>query len=267
MTDIGDYLKALEGAEAQRAATKGIPLLARLDGRAFHTFTKGLERPFDARLSSLMVKTTEKLVHELWAHVGYTQSDEISLIWHNDVGSVHDFPFSGRYQKLCSILASTATAYFIKHLPNMIPEKGEQLPSFDCRLWQCSIEDAVKTFKWREADARKNAVSMAASAYFSHKELQGVPTSRRRQMLADYGIDYDAMPTFFTHGTYVYRHIELAPLPPEALAKVPEKHKAEHAVVERTVVRAGTVLSLDDLSNPAEFLTGSTPAVYMEPKG
>ena len=78
---IGDRCKRFEGAEAGRRAMPGIPLLARLDGRAFHTFTRGLARPWDARFATCMLETTRTLVDELQALVGYTQSDEITLLW------------------------------------------------------------------------------------------------------------------------------------------------------------------------------------------
>jgi tRNA(His) 5'-end guanylyltransferase len=189
MTDsLGDKLKALEGVEAKRAAVKGMPLVARLDGRSFHTFTRGLQRPFDERLSDLMIKSAAALVHELGARIGYTQSDEVTLAWYYSIDSPSDYPFSGRYQKLCSVLASCMTAHFVKALPSAIPEKAHLTPQFDCRVWQTSIEDAYLTFKWREADARKNAISMAASSYFPHRELQSVPSSERLKMLEVSGV-------------------------------------------------------------------------------
>lgn len=78
---LGDRCKRFEAAEAGRRAMPGIPLLARLDGRAFHTFTRGLNRPFDERFGRCMVETARTLVDNLHALVAYTQSDEITLIW------------------------------------------------------------------------------------------------------------------------------------------------------------------------------------------
>ena len=126
--DLGDRLKELEDLEAKRRIDKGQFLLARLDGRAFHTFTKGLKRPYDDRLSTLMVDVTKELVHELNARVGYTQSDEISLVWFYDKDSESDYPFGGRIQKLCSVLAACATGHFVQRLPAYIPEKAHVVP-------------------------------------------------------------------------------------------------------------------------------------------
>ena len=81
-TSLGDRMKSYESLSTSRKAFKGQPLVVRLDGKSFHTFTKGLARPFDQRLSSLMVETTKALVDRFQAKVGYTQSDEITLVWH-----------------------------------------------------------------------------------------------------------------------------------------------------------------------------------------
>lgn len=257
--ELGDRLKELEGAEAKRRIEKGQYLLARLDGRAFHTFTKGLTRPYDDRLSSLMVDVTKALVHELNARVGYTQSDEISLVWHYDASSESDYPFGGRIQKLCSVLAACATGNFVQRLPAYIPEKSTQIPLFDCRVW--GVEegaDAVNTFVWRERDAKKNAVSMAASAYISHKELQGVHSNDRIKMMADLGIDFEAMPRFFKYGTYVLRKTVNRCMTDEELIKVPEKHRdtAAAAIVARTSLEEAPFTSLLELPDPVGFLQG-----------
>jgi len=252
--NVGDYLKTIEDIEAKRACSLGAPLLARLDGRAFHTFTKGLKRPYDDRLSSLMIYVTERLMHELQARVGYTQSDEISLVWCYPIGSCSGYPFSGRYQKLCSVLASCATAYFIKELSVQLPEKREHFPMFDCRAWSASETDAIATFKWREADARKNAISMAATAFFPHKDLQSVNSQDRLKMLREAGVDFEIFPRFFKHGSYVYRHEEITPLEPEALAKIPERHRPAEGTYTRSIIKVGAVTKLDDIDNPADFL-------------
>lgn len=262
MDKVGDYLKSVEDVEAKRFAPLGTPLLARLDGRAFHTFTKGLKRPYDERLSELMIYVTGQLVHELQARVGYTQSDEISLVWYYPADSCSGYPFGGRFQKLCSVLASCATAYFVKELGSRLPEKKEHFPMFDCRVWPASKADALATFKWREADARKNAISMAASASFPHKDLQSINSRERLKMLKAAGVDFEAMPNFFKYGSYVYRHEELAPLDAETLAKIPERHRPADNMYTRSVVKAGDIKRLDDLENAPEFLFSNAVPVF-----
>src|SRR4051794_23880386 len=144
----------------------GLPVLARLDGRAFHTFTRGLPRPFDPRLTALMVATTKALVGEFDARVGYTQSDEISLLWQQPSPN-SQLPFGGRVLKLTSVLAATATAYFGRLLPDHLPEKRDAVPVFDGRVWNVPTQDeAANYFLWREHDATKNSLSMAAQHHF-----------------------------------------------------------------------------------------------------
>jgi tRNA(His) guanylyltransferase len=92
-----------------------VPVLARLDGRSFHSFTKGLKRPYDERLTGLMVETTQ-LVQETNARCGYTQSDEITLVWLAEEWE-SDIFFAGKLQKMNSILASMTTAFFNRLMP------------------------------------------------------------------------------------------------------------------------------------------------------
>ncbi len=157
MTDnLGDYMKDLEGVETSRRAAKGKPIIARLDGRAFHTFTHGLKRPFDENLTKLMQDTTRYLVEETNALIGYTQSDEITLVWYLSESSTSQYLFDGRYQKMCSILSASATAYFNKNLAKALPSKKDWLPLFDARVWQVpTLRDAYLALLWRENDAIK----------------------------------------------------------------------------------------------------------------
>jgi tRNA(His) 5'-end guanylyltransferase len=133
---LGDKLKEFEFREAGRTCLPGLPIIARLDGRAFHTFTKGLQRPYDQRLSDAMVATTCALIEETHASLGYTQSDEITLLWQNKYSETSEMLFSGRYQKLTSILASLASVEFFKQVIANIPEKKDRTPVFDCRVFQ-----------------------------------------------------------------------------------------------------------------------------------
>lgn len=253
---LGDELKAIEQLEAGRRAVKGKPLMARLDGRAFHTFTKGLARPYDKRMSNLMIDTTKFLVEQTHALIGYTQSDEISLCWYESEQSDGQYLFDGKYQKLTSVLASLATAYFIKYLHDYLPEKSEKFPTFDCRVWQVdSVDEMYLNFLWRQDDAIKNAISMAAQAEFSHKELQGVGSKAKIAMLKEYGVDFDAYPIFFKSGTFVRRETKLVELTTEQMEKIPEQHRPT-GPVPRTVVEALKIGPLREYNKPKELLFG-----------
>lgn len=78
--DLGDRMKMYEGQEAGRHFIPHLPIIARMDGRAFHTFARDLEKPYDSRMMESMCSVTTALVHETNAIVGYTQSDEITAL-------------------------------------------------------------------------------------------------------------------------------------------------------------------------------------------
>lgn len=235
---LGDRLKAAEQVEAGRRANKTLPLLARLDGKAFHTFTKGLKRPYDTRLSDLMLDTTKYLVEQTHARLGYTQSDEISLYWDLSLDENPDAEYlhSGKFQKLTSVLASMAGAYFSRELPARIPEKASALPIFDCRVWNAeSRRDVYLNFLWRQNDAIKNSISMAAQAHFSPKQLHGVGSEEKKRLLREVGAPWEAEPVFFKSGSFVKRVAKTVTLTAEQLQKIPEKHRPSGPVT-RTVV-------------------------------
>ena len=224
---LGDRMKAYEMQFAGVRAMKGIPLLARLDGRSFHTFTRGLQRPYDQRLSDCMIETTKFLVEETHAKVGYTQSDEISLVWHIPVDSTSEFMFDGRIQKLTSILSGLASVKFMKLIMENIPEKADKVPVFDCRVWQVPTKElAADAFLWRELDATKNSISMAAHAYFSHKSLQGLNGSEKQELLwSQKGINWNDYPAFFKRGTYVQRKTFMIEMTEAERMTIPEAHR------------------------------------------
>jgi tRNA(His) 5'-end guanylyltransferase len=127
---IGDRMKSYEAHETSRRSMKRLPICVRVDGRAFHTFTRGLDRPFDEGFSKAMIETCKFLVSETHAKIGYTQSDEITLIFWDSTHSGEPL-FGGKLFKLTSVLASLATGGFMSQIPEHIPSKVGVIPSFD----------------------------------------------------------------------------------------------------------------------------------------
>jgi len=233
---MGDRHKAFEARETMHRLMPGLPVLVRLDGRAFHTFTRGLARPYDERLSRSMIETTKYLVDHTHASVGYTQSDEISLAFPN-IDPDNQVMFDGRVQKLCSVLAAMATAKFNQQILANIPEKAHLLPLFDARVYQYPTLDlAAESFVWRETDATRNSLTMAAHAYYSHKELHKAGYARKHEMLHAKGLNWNDYPDFFKKGTYVRRESVLKELTAAELARIPEKHRPTGPVM-RSVLR------------------------------
>lgn len=202
---FGDRIKSIEAVYAKATIDPDKPFCVRLDGKAFHTFTKGLKRPYDKRLSDAMIQTMNFLVEKTEARIGYTQSDEISLVFYKLNPSQQQY-LGGRVQKLTSIFAAMATAKFNQIVQETIPEKAGNLAFFDARVWSVdSLNDAAEVIVWRQEDAIKNAVSMAAHAVFSNKELHKKSSKEKIEMLATKGLVWDDYPEFFKTGTFSMR--------------------------------------------------------------
>jgi tRNA(His) guanylyltransferase len=237
-TTLGDRMKSYEQPSTSRKAFKGQPLVVRLDGKSFHTFTKGLKRPYDERLSKLMTATMMALVERFQANVGYTQSDEITLVFHVTVDGTREYPFDGRFQKVESLTAAFATAYFNKHLAEAIPEKADQLPIFDARAFVVpSLKEAYHAILWRQQDATKNAISMAAQSMFSHKSLQGLHgPEMQEKMWAEKGVNFNDYPPFFKRGVFAKRFSRTVSLTDADYARIPQEHWPVGGVVTRSAV-------------------------------
>lgn len=238
--NFGDRMKGYEALETERRFMPLLPVYARIDGRCFSRFTHGMERPFDPALSRAMVETTKRLVDETHARTGYTQSDEISLVWAQDT-SDSQMLFGGKVQKMVSVLASFAAAAFLELClddEHLEPFARNNLPHFDCRVFQLpSRMEAANAILWREQDATKNAVSMAARAHYSHKALDGKSGPEMQEMLFAKGVNFNDYPAFFKRGTFVRRVTAERPFTPEELARIPIAHQPpDGAVVERSNV-------------------------------
>jgi len=143
------------------------------------------------------------------------------------VESTAEYMFDGRIQKLTSVLAALASVKFAKLIAENVPEKAEYVPVFDCRVWQVPTKElAADAFLWRELDATKNSISMAAHAYFSHKSLQGMSGSEKQELLwSEKGINWNDFPVFFKRGTYVQRKVFEIEMTEEERMAIPEAHR------------------------------------------
>ena len=225
---LGDRMKTYENLGVGPRLMSQLPVLARIDGRAFHSFVRGLDRPFDARLSKIMVEVTKELVKETGALIGYTQSDEISLCWHSTDRRSQIY-FDGRTTKMVSQLSAQATIRFYRKCLNLLPDVyADRLPTFDSRVWAVPTrQEAVNYFIWRERDATKNSISMAAQAIRKPGEsLDGLHGGQLQEFMFQRGINWNDYPSFFKRGTYVQRMRVSRAYTQEQIDKLPANHTA-----------------------------------------
>jgi tRNA(His) guanylyltransferase len=231
--DLGDRMKAYEAVETARRLDISLPIYARIDGRGFSRFTRGMARPFDPAMTAAMIATAEHLVSETHAKIGYTQSDEISLVWLCDTPE-SDMFFSGKVLKLVSVLASMAAAKFARVCP---PGYEDRLPHFDARVFSLPDRDeAANAILWRALDARKNAVSMVAQANFSHRQLHRKGQTDMLEMLGEIGVDFESYPDAFKRGTFLRRETSERHLTEAELACIPEPHRPTGPVLRFEIV-------------------------------
>ena len=263
---LGNRMKSYEELSTSRQLMPNCPIYARIDGRAFHTFCRGLQKPYSKAFIEAMQETCKYLVKETTAVLGYVQSDEISLGW---TDSQH-CPFDGRVQKLESVLASMASSYFVMYLTAKTPlfrgpmqainesivEYRERFqdwlkvdhdnltmrvktegnpPCFDCRVFNVpSMEELANSFLWRENDAIKNSISGMALNFYSHNELQGKDSDEKIHMMRMKGYCfYEDTEEAFLRGTFWHRENYLKDLTKAEVDSIPEKQRSNlvHAVV------------------------------------
>lgn len=237
--ELGTRMKSYEQQITSQRLIPMLPVYARIDGRAFHTFCKGLQKPFCMELVETMQEVCKHLVFETKAQLGYVQSDEISLCWL----SPEKAPFDGKIYKLQSVLPSIATSKFITYIfekqYNELKQRCQRIiPSFDCRICQLPNEiELADMFVWRELDAVRNSVQMLAQSQFSHNSLQGLNSKQLQdKLLTEKDINWNELQDELKRGTYYNRINIERELPDEIWNKIPEDKKPETRKVIRTII-------------------------------
>lgn len=202
---LGSRMKEQYEQRARLLLPRRTYTLCRLDGKAFHSYTRGLDRPYDQQLMDDLADTARFLCEEIQgASFAYCQSDEISLLL-TDFDTVKTQAwFDGNAQKMVSVSASLCTAKFNQQRPG-------RLAFFDSRVF--TIPDPVEVgnyFVWRQKDATRNSVSMAAQAHFSHKQLHGKSSGEMQEMLwSEYGVNWNDYDPRFKRGTVVVPEVQV----------------------------------------------------------
>ena len=218
-SDLANRMKEYEKRN-QYYLQKRTPVAIRIDGRSFHTFTKGFQRPFDIILMTAMQETAKYMCENMGnAKFAYVQSDEITIILTDYDTLETDCWFNYRTDKLCSISASMATMAFNKFFYNMVMEEtaggeftegiagihlnaAEKGAMFDARCFNIPKEEVTNLIYWRQLDATRNSIQMVGQANFSHKELQNKSCNDIQDMLHEQkGINWNDYPTIYKRGT------------------------------------------------------------------
>ena len=222
---LGDRMKEFYEDRAKTYLTRRTPVIIRLDGKAFHTFTRGLKRPYDEILHKTMNSTMQYLCENIQGcRLGYTQSDEITLFLSDYSKLTTDAWFGYAVQKMCSVAASMATMAFNKYFRMyrdeyldavMVMQDGDveklylealwsklDCAMFDARCFSIPQSEVANCFIWRQQDATRNAIQMLGQYYFSHKELQNKSCNEIQDMLmTQKGVNFNNLSTEFKRGT------------------------------------------------------------------
>lgn len=226
--DLGCRMKTFYEQIPKTKLMRRCPVAIRIDGKAFHTFTRGFQKPFDEVLIKSMQGTMKYLCENIQGCVlGYTQSDEITLILVDYKKLTSSAFFDYEVQKLCSIAASMATMAFNESFSKIYSklyrdkiEHGENVDEliktyafkagkamFDARCFNIPKEEVTNLIYWRQLDASRNSIQMVGQANFSHKELQNKSCNDIQDMLmTQKSINWNYLPTYQKRGSCCVRN-------------------------------------------------------------
>lgn len=202
-TSLGDRMKNYE--DCFRFTLPGrMPLILRIDGRAFHTLTRGLDKPFDQRFSDAMLFTASMLCEEIQgAKLAYWQSDEISILATDYDTLTTQAWFDKNLQKVVSVSASLAAASFND---DFCPPRSA---TFDSRAFVLPKEEVCNYFLWRQQDATRNSINSVGQSKFSPKQLHGLSTDKVQDLLfREKGINWNDLPIWQKRGACVVKNAE-----------------------------------------------------------
>lgn len=197
---LGDRIKNNYENTYRLTLPKKIPLITRLDGKAFHALLKEEVKPFGITVMDAMITGAKAVMKEIGgsARFAYIQSDECTIAINNYLSLESETWFNNNLQKICSVSASLMTAGFSA----CYPETGV----FDCRAFIVPEAELNNTILWRQFDASKNSISMYAKSMFSHKELQGKNSNEMQEMMFQkYGFNWNNAPTWTKRGLIIKR--------------------------------------------------------------
>jgi tRNA(His) guanylyltransferase len=263
---LGDRMKSQYEDRSRFFLPRRTYTILRVDGRAFHTWTRGLKKPYDTQLMDCMDATAVALCKEIaGARFAYVQSDEISVLATDFADEGSQSWFDGNLQKWVSVAASVATMAFNEAVGNLklladpyVPEPillKRSNATFDARVF--TIPDYIEVenyFIWRQQDAARNSVSMLAQHYASAKKLHGKNNSEQQEIIHEAGDNWAKHPVRFKHGGVIRRtvSVDLLKVKQDVLDIISTKKLSEKA--------AAKLLAADPVARTKWELDQSTPS-------
>lgn len=225
---IGDRMKENYENRTRISLPRRSYTLIRIDGKAFHSYTKGLVRPFDDGLIEDMDTTAIYLCKNIMgAKFGFVQSDEISILLTDFEDSGTQSWFDSNLQKMCSVSASQATRSFNEARLRRYGIEAMKWAEFDSRVFQIPQKVEVENyFIWRQQDTTRNSISSVAQSLYSSKELNGKNTDEQQELIFQKGINWNDYKPKYKRGRMIVK---------ETYEKTPEDNKEQTAIRTRWI--------------------------------
>lgn len=204
-SEFGNRMKGYENI-TRNYLINNLPVIIRIDGKAFHTYTKAYTYPFSEDLRQAMLYASNKVAQQMQGFVlGYHQSDEVSFFIENYSDIKSEMWFNGNIQKIASVSASLFTGYFNEYV--FQHKFTDKVAFFDARVYSVPKEDVINYFFWRYKDNSRNFIQALASLYYSHKERTNKNSAKLLNMVRDKGVELDDIPHYFRYGTFFYKEL------------------------------------------------------------
>jgi tRNA(His) 5'-end guanylyltransferase len=195
--ELGNRMKRYEISSRHYLVPKGYVLI-RVDGKAFHTLTRGMDRPFDRKLIDAMVYAAEKTSKDMMGFkLAFTQSNECTFCITDTQKLDSQLWFDGEVEKICSVTASLYTYHFNRALDT------EKVAAFDARCFNIANCDVANNFVWRQRDWERNSLQMFGRSFFSHKEMQNKDGMTIHEMLFKKGQNWANLEDVYKNGTFI----------------------------------------------------------------
>lgn len=200
MKDIGDRMKNNYENRHRLYLTRRIPVIIRVDGRAFHSYTKNMNRPFDDTFINSMISSAKAVAEDMHGFkIAYVQSDEVSFLITDFDDLLTEAWFDYNKSKIETISASLMTAWFNKFM------NTGKLAAFDARSFSIPVSEVANYFVWRSKDWERNSLAMYCGSFFSHKSLMNKNNKDRHDMLHAIGKNWNDLNDTYKNGTFIIK--------------------------------------------------------------